>query len=691
MNKLPEPAGTPPATSLPRSVPDSRARLAVFALMAAYAALYGTICVVKHHYYLYDDFDLAIFTQAVDQMLRGSFFVSIRGMNWMGDHSSFVLFLFAPIYAVFRHPLTLLFAQTLALALGALPVFWIARRELRHDWAAAGCAALYLLYPALGFTNLFEFHPETLATPALLFTFHFTLARRMGPALVAAGFALLCREDLPLVIAPIGLWAAWVLREPPVKATGRTARPRLAWRWLVAFVVPSVLFLALSFGVLKPAFNLGEAGYGDMYRAWGETTGQAMAGMLRDPLRALAHLFVTDGVAIDTQLKLFFHIFMLTPLLLLPLASPWTLILALPVLAEHMLSNRPQQHQIIYQYTALLTPVYVVAAIRGLANLARHFARGNTGAAPTFAATVAGIAVVASLVCNVLFGPVLGDGRVSAAARPPEPNWPDEAARTLKPYRDQMVARVPAQGGVVAGFEFLSRFAGRANVHSVHHLMRGTYTFSNTPYPTPEGIQAVIADFAGSHLRDYVGKAKSARLLDFVRRNDLTAAASAGDLTLFLRHPDPPVSLMSTGQLAREPRRIVFDGQLSFLGAAPRGDLPVPGGLLEFDTYWMPVAVVDRSYLVAFDIVDPSGQQKHRHVRHLGYGFWPAEWWPQGTAMSETYRLVVPRELPPGPYQLMMAVAWVQGTNAQPASTDDPVTRSHDGYVPLGTFQIKPK
>jgi uncharacterized membrane protein len=666
------------------SAPDPRARLAVLALMAAYAALFGTICVVKHRFYLYDDFDLAIFTQALDRLLHGSFFVSIRGMNWLGDHSSFVLFLLAPIYAVFRSPLTLLLAQTLALALGALPVFWIARRELQHDWAAVACAALYLLYPALGFTNLFEFHPETLATPALLFAFHFTLARRLWAALAAAGFALLCREDVPLVVIPMGLWAAWVLRERP--ASG--ARMRLAWRWAIALVVPAVLFLVVSFGVLKPALNLGQAGYGDMYGAWGETMGQAMVGMLSNPLRAAAHLFITDGVPPDTQLKLLFHVFLLAPLLFLPLASPLTLALALPVLAEHMLSNRPQQHQIIYQYTALLTPVYLVAAIRGAANLSRRFSRDASST--TFAAAVAGIAVVVSLACNVLFGPVFGDGRVSASARPPEPNWPDETAWTLKPYRDQMMARVPAAGGVVAGFEFLSRLANRDNVHSVHHLMRGTYTYSNAPYPTPRDIQAVIADFAANHLREYVGTAKSTRLLEFIRSNDLGPAATAGDLALFLRNPTPPISLMSTGQLARDPKRVVFDGQLAFLGAAPRGTQPKPGGLLEFETYWMPVAHVDRSYLVGFDVIDAGGAQRLRHVRHLGYGFWPAEWWPQGTAMSETYRLVIPRDLPPGDYQLTMAAGWVQGTRAQPSVTDDPETRARNGVVPLGTFQVIP-
>ena len=42
----------------------------------------------------------------------------------------------------------LLVAQAVAIALGALPVFWLARKHLCHQRAALGFALAYLLYPA---------------------------------------------------------------------------------------------------------------------------------------------------------------------------------------------------------------------------------------------------------------------------------------------------------------------------------------------------------------------------------------------------------------------------------------------------------------------------------------------------------------------------------------------------------------
>ena len=166
----------------PAGPPSRRSLLALVSLTAAYALVYGLIASIKFRYYLYNDFDLAIFAQATDLALRGTLFSSIRGMNWLGDHVSLILFVIAPLYALLRHPMTLLLLQCLALALGAVPVFALARRELGDEAIALGFAALYLLHPAIGYTNLFEFHPETLATSLLLATFWAVSARRPGLA-----------------------------------------------------------------------------------------------------------------------------------------------------------------------------------------------------------------------------------------------------------------------------------------------------------------------------------------------------------------------------------------------------------------------------------------------------------------------------------------------------------------------------
>ena len=105
-------------------------RAILIALMSLDVLVTLSVAFHKYRYFLYDDIDLAIFTQATAGILRGSMFSSIRGMAWLGDHSSLVLFLIAPIFALARHPMTLVVVQTLALAAGTWPVYALARREL---------------------------------------------------------------------------------------------------------------------------------------------------------------------------------------------------------------------------------------------------------------------------------------------------------------------------------------------------------------------------------------------------------------------------------------------------------------------------------------------------------------------------------------------------------------------------------
>src|SRR5262245_36683878 len=181
--------------------------LLVGALMAAYVGLYGELCIHKYRYFLYTDFDLAIFVQAVDGLLHGTLYSSIRGMNWLGDHTSLILFLVAPLYAIARSPVTLLLIQTVALVLGALPVYWLARRKVLGAGVAIALSAAYLLQPALGYTNLFEFHPEVLSTSALLWAFYALSENKRGWMVIASALALLGKEDVALAVLGMAFYA----------------------------------------------------------------------------------------------------------------------------------------------------------------------------------------------------------------------------------------------------------------------------------------------------------------------------------------------------------------------------------------------------------------------------------------------------------------------------------------------------
>ena len=102
----------PPLAGMP-------ARIAPWLLATLGFAIAFGLCVVKWRFYLYKDFDLAIFSEAMVRLGQGSLHSTIRGMPWLGDHASYVMFLLAPLYALAPHPLTLLLVQSAAVTLVA--------------------------------------------------------------------------------------------------------------------------------------------------------------------------------------------------------------------------------------------------------------------------------------------------------------------------------------------------------------------------------------------------------------------------------------------------------------------------------------------------------------------------------------------------------------------------------------------
>ena len=649
-------------------------------MVTLWAAVFSSVAYLKYRYYLYTDIDCALFVQVVDGILHGSTFSSIRGMNWLGDHSSLILFLVAPFYALFRHPLTLPVIQCVVLALGALPVFSLARRELGPGSLPLGFAALYLLYPALGYTALYEFHPEVLCTTTLLAAFACYRADRFVPTLLFTALSLLGKEDVALPVMALAL----------VALLGR--RPRYG----AALGGLALASLLLSFAVLKPAFSTGEVEYGRMYLQWGDTPGAVALNIVRHPFKAMAALFASPPYDFDTVLKLQYYTHMLLPLLFLPLASPLTLAIALPTIATHFLSWRSAQHTIYYQYTTLVTPFVVAAAVLGLRNLLR---RGGGGARPASSgagavgggrgARLAMIATLAaSLVANWMFGPLTGHGHLQMVVAE-EAIAPTGRDRAMTRQRDRMLAELGARDSVVAGFEFLTRLATRRNVRSFHNTVGGFHTFSTKPYPMLDDVTGLIADVGHSRLRPYADPGTGARCRELLRRNHLGLVDVAGDLMLYLREAPDSVELWREGETAvPRPHRIVFDRQLAYLGDEYLSTTAAPGGLLPLRTFWRKVAPTDSLYVLQLTAYDAFGKSAFATMRYLGYMLHPAGDWPDTTMVRETYRMVIPDDAKPGTYMLGMRVGRRYELDQVLCEPDDPQVRAQNMVVELGFFTI---
>jgi uncharacterized membrane protein len=299
-------------------------------------------------------------------------------INRLGAHVDPLLAVFAPLWWVWPSPLMLLAVQALAVALGAVPVFWLARKHLGSERYGVLFALAYLLYAPVQWLALDEFHPVALACPLLLYAVWYLDEGRLAAAVPFLAAAALTKEEVPLVVAGIGIWFA-------LARGRRVAGSAIA----VAGLALSAFFLA----VVMPHFRDGDSpAFYDRYDAVGGSPTGILETAVTDPVTLFEA--VTEGRDLTYLFQL------AVPLAGLFVLAPLMLVAALPEVAASLLSETGTQTSIKFHYTAPVVPILVVAAIFGAARL------------PRLALLVPGAAVVSAIVLGPLWaGELVPDQR----------------------------------------------------------------------------------------------------------------------------------------------------------------------------------------------------------------------------------------------------------------------------------------
>lgn len=293
-------------------------------------------------------FDLGIFQQAVWLMAQGKEpFVTVRGMNILSDHFTPILFVFVPFYYLWAHPFWLLLGQTLAVALGAFPVYRMAKRHCPYPIWVAPCLALgYLLHPALFTMLLFDFHPVILAVPFLLWATDAADEGRPMPFAVASLLALMCKEEIALNIAGLSLYAFLVRRH----------------RWGLFGVIGSFLWFFGALQIMKALSGVERSAYFAFYAQWGETPREIVWNLLRHPIVTLKALLLCEGHATAAGV---YPLLLLVPFGFFPLWGAELLVFGIPSYALIALSERLTFRDLGFQYAAPLVPWLISASVLG--------------------------------------------------------------------------------------------------------------------------------------------------------------------------------------------------------------------------------------------------------------------------------------------------------------------------------------
>jgi uncharacterized membrane protein len=348
--------------------------------IVAYATAFAALSVLRHRAFQTGRFDLGNMVQAVWSTAHGHplAVTGLRGdeISRLAAHFDPILIAFAPLWLVWPSPDVLLVGQAIAVALGALPAYWLARKHLGSERAGIGFALVYLLYPPTQWLTLNEFHPVALACPLLLFAIWFLDEGRLVPFAACGLVAATTKEEIAFVVAGLGLWYAF-------------ARGHRLEGALIALAGLAVSLIAIE--VVIPHFNrAGSSSFFSRYSEVGGSPGGILRTAVTHPWRLFTTAFTGRGLGYVARLVL--------PLGLAMLAAPLLLFAALPELAINVLSAAPAQTSIRFHYTAGLIPVLVAGAILGTARLSRS--------RPDLARLVPTIAVVLALVSNYFLGAI---------------------------------------------------------------------------------------------------------------------------------------------------------------------------------------------------------------------------------------------------------------------------------------------
>jgi uncharacterized membrane protein len=320
--------------------------------ITAYVIFFSTQLIL--HYYSFGSraLDLGNMDQAIWNTLHGRPFHQTNqpgANNRLSLHVEPILIPISLLYLIYSGPEILFVFQTVIVALGAVPVFALARLKLENDGLALILALVYLMFPAIQGATLLDFHALTLAPTFLLAAFYFLDTGRPGWFALFAILAVACKEEIALIVLVMGFYALVIKRQHrlgliTIILTG-------IWAFLAVFVIP-------------PLFAGTDNIHWGRYSHLGDGPFDIVLNFFFQPQRVLSHL---QGVNALEYVRL-----LLTPTAFTALLSPVTLLLALPSLGINLLSDFPPMQRVnSLIYAAPIVPAVIISSIFGLSYLKR--------------------------------------------------------------------------------------------------------------------------------------------------------------------------------------------------------------------------------------------------------------------------------------------------------------------------------
>jgi len=430
--------------------------LVLAGLIAAYVAVFGSLTWAQQSNYGTFGFDMGIYDQGIWLLSRFKEpFVTVRGLNYFGHHVNPITLLFVPAYWLGAGPHFLYLAETVWMALGAVPIWLLARDRLANQWMAVVLAASYLLYPSLEWINWWHFHPDALIITPLLFAYWLATRERWRWFATAVAVALLCKEDAALAVLALG--AVLALRGQR-QAGLWTALAGVAW-----FVLATKVVIPRANGGVGPLYE-------ELFPAFGGSVGEIVWNVVRHPDRVLSLATQPDRLTYYTQL--------LAPVAFLPLAALPVLLIGGPQVAVNVISGHGYTHEIRYHYTSIVIAAVFLATVEACAWLGRRPGRRRF---------LVGLVAATSLAANVAWSPSPIGVQYRSGI------WASPQAKHAAVNR--ALGLVPAGAGVSATYDLVPHLTHRVHIYEFPNPWQVTnWGVRGENPPDPAAVDHLVLD-----------------------------------------------------------------------------------------------------------------------------------------------------------------------------------------------------
>jgi len=602
----------------------------IWIAILAYILAFGYLSFLKYHSFSYFDWDLAGDVSVLWNSVHGRFlYYPFLEQPIFGAHLYLFIFLIIPVYAIYQHPVTLLFLQTLFLGLAAYPLYLIAKSKL-DKMSALAISLAYLLYPSLGYINLFETHFDSYAVFLLFFAFYYFEKNRFNIFLIFILLALSCKENVSMVIFMFGIYS--LLR-------------RKSKRWVLVPLMLGALWFFVSVKLIIPYFAKDAGLYkgGFIFSAYYEHLGSGIFEMAKT---ILFHPLYVAQYAFESR-KILYIIWLFLPTGFMGLLSPAVLLFTVPVFMQNLLSSGGTHAQIFYQYTAEIIPFIFLSVIFTFKKLMNNkVIYANRG----------------RLVAAFLIFPVIGGLYLKAPQLFFAGYVKNFQIDDLSKVKDKMISAIPKDASVIATFQFLPKLAQRHNVYSMHFVSKGFKMLTHEKYQAPSALEYAMVDFnEPAMLESFFPPEAAANLRNFIKDNNLKVLKAVDDVVLFKRDYEGGSNLCEPADNPRINNVVNANigNKIIFLGYNIDRGKSEDGRILHFTYYWKRTADPCGNLAVALQFLDDNNKVIFAKAHSFGYRIYPPDDLPKDQIIKEDYFVLMPHSIKPGMHGMKMILFYL--------------------------------